>query len=879
MNKSHFRIVFVIAGVLVVSSAIAVALMLWQLREDAIAEGLRNSDGVASIIGEETEASVQAIELVLDEVVAATGPMSFHGDGGGRENHAIFAYIEDRLAHLPQADVITIADETGAAVFTTRGWPTPDIHLSDRDYFKHAASTPGPQLFISAPVQNKITREWTFYFTKRLETADGGFRGVALIGVKPEALIRMFAPISTLRGDSVLLLRSDGTMLLRDPDPVTRTGAKLPAQAPWYRLVAVGGGDYRSPGYFDNEPRWVSVRPLKRYPLVVDVSTTESQLLAMWRARAIAIVLVGAVIELVLGGLLAMLYLQFQRQQEGKTKLAQKSAEVTLANARFEATLSSMSQGVAMFGGEGQLLIYNRKYREIWGAGAEELQPGARLNEIAAARAARGLFAPESLHLATEPSLFALSVQPPAVLRLTDGRSIRVTTDPMPGGGWVTTHEDITDSQRAQAEIAHMATHDALTGLLNRAGFMSRLLECEAATRDAELSVMLLDLARLKEINDAYGHWVGDSLLCAVSERLRGVVAADDVVARLGGDEFAVFRCRNRAARADLTDFAQEILAEIGAPYRINGHDLNLGASIGIAIARADDEDREWMVRHADLALQRAKFDGQHRFRFFEPAMEEDLLSRQQMTRDLREAIRNRELLVHYQPIVDAATLEVCAVEALARWPDPVRGMVPPLQFIRLAEEAGMIDEIGDWILRRACLDAAAWPAHIKLAVNVSSLQVNKLGFPGRVAEILSLAGLPPERLELEITEATGLSDIDNAPDVLSQLKRSGVAIVLDDFGTGYSSLSYLKQFPFDDIKIDKSFIEDIAARRGSSRIVSSLTSLARGFEMACTAEGVETREQYELMRAAAVARVQGRYFGEPAPAGDWDFTRPLTMA
>jgi len=879
MKLSAFKIAFAVAGALILASGVAVTLELWQLRRDAIAEGLRNAEGVASIIGEETESTVQAIDLVLDEIVAAAGSAPLRGEDAGRENRALYDYISDRLAHLPQADVITIADESGLALFTTRGWPTPEIHLADRDYFKYLSVTPGDRMFISEPVQNKVTRAWTMYFTKRLSSPDGRFRGLALIGVKPEAFVKLFAPVESLRGDNVVLVRRDGTMLFRDPETPMATGGRIPQESPWHDLVRMGGGDYRSPGYFDGEPRWVAVNPLKRYPLVVDVGTTETQVLSLWRSRVFAVVPVAFVVEASLSALLILLFNQFRRQQRDKAELARKSEEAALANARFEATLSSMSQGVAMFDAEGRLLIFNRKYRELWNAGPDELQPGARLSDIAAARAARGLFAPESLHLATSHSLFALSVQPPAVLKLTDGRSLRVTTDPMPGGGWVTTHEDITDSQRAQAEIAHMAMHDGLTGLLNRAGFMTRLLEFDPPLKNAQIVVLLIDFAPLKEINETYGRWVGDCLLCAAGERLRGVAATDDVVARLGGDEFAILRAVAPDGLADVPAFALKIQAQIGAPYRVDGQEMKLGAAIGIAISGADDENCERIVRHADLALQRAKLDGRQGVRVFETAMEEDFLSRQDMARDLREAIRHRALQVHYQPIVDARTLEIRAVEALARWPDPKRGMVPPLKFIRLAEETGMMDEIGEWILRRACLEAANWPAHIKVAVNVSALQVNQPGFPARVAEILALAGLSPDRLELEITEATRLSDADHAPAVLGALKRSGVSIVLDDFGAGFSSLSYLRRFPFDEIKIDRSFIEAVSMRRGCARIVTSLASLALGFEMDCTAEGVETREHFELMRAACVARVQGRYFGEPAPAAHWDFSRPLSVA
>ncbi|MDB5649511.1 MAG: hypothetical protein JWL62_1031 [Hyphomicrobiales bacterium] len=335
----------------------------------------------------------------------------------------------------------------------------------------------------------------------------------------------------------------------------------------------------------------------------------------------------------------------------------------------------------------------------------------------------------------------------------------------------------------------------------------------------------------------------------------------------------------DQTGTAGLLTLAERLLAGIRAPYVIEGHQIAIGLSIGIKVVQPGLDDLQQIMRHADLALYRAKSEGRNCFRLFEIEMEEQHQSRRQLALDLQGAIDCNGLPVHYQPIVDAVTLEIRTMEALVRWPHAVQGMISPVVFVALAEEAGMIHQLGEWVLTRACLDAASWPEHIKIAVNVSAIQIGQASFTNVVARTLTTTGLAPERLVLEITESVLLSDSDHALTILHELRSLGVSIVLDDFGTGYSALSYLKMFPFDEIKIDKSFIDDIAVHRGCAAIVAATTMLARAFDMITTAEGVETREQYEFLRTAAVSQMQGYLFGKPAPAESWDFSSKLRLA
>ena len=767
--------------------------------------------------------------------------------------------------------MITITNATGDILTTTRSWPRPVINLSDRDYFKHFADTEGRKnLFVSEPVVNKVTGTWTVYFAKPITSASGAFLGVAMVGVRPEFFLRTLDVVSSIPGQSLLLLRKDGVVLLRHPDFVQRAGQRMPLESEWYRVVDHGEGIYRTPGYFDSEPRLVAVHSLSQYPLVIDIAVSEMVALETWRKRSVVFATVTIVIELAFAFLLRTLYLQYKRTSQSEGLLARRSEELHISNLRFDAALTHMSHGIAMYDVNGRLVIHNRQYELIWGMSADELKPGTHLEEILQKRASRGLY------VGLNPTAYIRRHNLPRdrryseMQKLTDGRSILMTVDPMPDGGWVSTHEDVTERQRVAAKIAHMAHHDPLTNLANRGLFVTKLQDYIGAS-SGEFVVFLIDLDHFKEVNDTLGHGIGDQLLRHVSQRLISSVRGNDVVARLGGDEFAVLRQMDTAGMPGVITLAERLLAIVQAPYVIEGHDVTVGLSIGITQG-LPSEAPEQIMRHADLALYRAKAEGRNRFKLFETAMEEQVQSRRQLALDLQEALADDQLQVYYQPIVDSQSLEVRTMEALLRWPHPKRGMVPPPEFIALAEEAGLIHRLGEWVLRRACEDALTWPETISVAVNVSAIQISQSPMPTIAARVLAETGLPARRLKLEITESVLLSDSNRALATLHALRNTGIAIALDDFGTGFSSLSYLKMFPFDELKIDKTFIDDMAVHRGCAAIVSATTSLARAFDIVTTAEGVETREQFELLRAAAVTQMQGYFFGRPAPNASWNF-------
>jgi len=429
--------------------------------------------------------------------------------------------------------------------------------------------------------------------------------------------------------------------------------------------------------------------------------------------------------------------------------------------------------------------------------------------------------------------------------------------------------EDVTERRRADEKIAHLAHYDALTDLPNRVLFRERIeRELKTTGRGRQFALLYIDVDEFKGINDSLGHHVGDELLKAVACRLRSCVRDTDMVARLGGDEFAVIQT-DVGDVDDVVEFVTRIQEAIRQPHECLGHQLSTDASIGVALAPQDGTDLDQLIKNADLAMYGAKASGRRTYRFFEPDMDARAKARLTMERDLRQALLDGGFEIHYQPLVDLARDEVTGCEALLRWRHPERGMVSPAEFIPVAEDTGLIVELGEWVLRTACAEAATWPAHVRLAVNVSPVQLKCPTLALKIASALANSGLPANRLEIEITEAVLIRDDEAALAILHQLRAVGVRIALDDFGTGYSSLSYLKRFPFDKIKIDRCFISDVAEADGSSAIVQAVVNIATARNMTTTAEGVETLAQKGMLRTLGCTEMQGFLFSAAKPGAE----------
>jgi diguanylate cyclase (GGDEF)-like protein len=506
----------------------------------------------------------------------------------------------------------------------------------------------------------------------------------------------------------------------------------------------------------------------------------------------------------------------------------------------------------------------------MYNLSSEVVKPGCHFRDLIAHRKATGSFKGNvDEFVANVLRNVAQKNATSSVMETTDGRSVQIVNRPLAHGGWVATQEDITERRRAEKQITRLAHYDALTDLPNRALFRSQLeRELERTRRGEQLAVLYIDIDEFKSVNDSLGHPAGDELLKAVASRLQSCIRETDFVARLGGDEFAIVQT-GITQPDDVVDLVKRIYAAIREPHECLGHRVATDASIGIALAPGDGSDLDQLLKSADLAMYGAKADGRRTYRFFEPEMDARVKARRTLEVDIRQAIADGGFELHYQPVISSESGEIVGCEALLRWNHPVRGMISPAEFIPVAEETGLICEIGDWVLATACAEAAHWPAGVKLAVNVSPVQFRSHAFSIKVANALATSGLSAKRLELEITEAVLIRDDEAALAMLQHLRAIGVRIALDDFGTGYSSLSYLQRFPFDKIKIDRCFINDIAAAESSSTIVQAVINIAGSRDMTTTAEGVETEQQKELLIALGCTEMQGYLFSAARPVAE----------
>ena len=537
----------------------------------------------------------------------------------------------------------------------------------------------------------------------------------------------------------------------------------------------------------------------------------------------------------------------------------------------LDAALTHMSHGLCVYDRNERLILANKRFGEIYGYDPEALRPGVTFRELAAlALEKRDGKAPdedmvEHIH-GRARALFSRPGGGDLVSTDFAGRTIAISHRPMPEGGWVSTFEDITERATSEARIAHMARHDGLTGLANRLHFNDCLdRELERALRHGEkLAVITLDMDHFKAVNDLRGHAIGDEALKGLAARLRDLTAGDGrAIARFGADEFAVVR--RFADRESLDTGLQALQHGLSRPLPVPGGDVALTASLGVALYPNDGRAREALLNNADLALHRAKGSLTGKVCYFDAATDEAARDRRALAKDLETALERHEFRLFYQVQQCVATRRITGYEALIRWRHPVRGLVSPADFIPLAEDSGAIIAIGDWVLRTACAAAAVWDTDVKIAVNLSPLQLCDVNLIETVRAVLLETGLAPRRLELEITESTIIADKQRALHILRQIKALGVTIAIDDFGTGYASLDTLGAFPFDKIKIDRSFLMEAAASKQARAIIRAILALGKSLEIPVLAEGVETEQQMTLLGEEGCDEAQGFLLGRPA--------------
>ncbi|MHC2619026.1 diguanylate cyclase (GGDEF)-like protein [Bradyrhizobium huanghuaihaiense] len=855
----------VVGGTLLIAAiAVGATLMAQNFRERALRNSGRELENTVLMLAHHFDQQLQDFAVIqkdfVDHVrtIGISNAEDYRKRLSGQDIHRM---LRSKIEALPYIGGVNIIDADGNLINSSTAWPAPKVNVADRAYFRTFKYDPYSPDVLIEPLHSRISGAWTILLVRRIVGPNGEFMGVVGRGIEPANFEKFFESVVLGEGATISMLHRDGTLLARYPHSSELMGRNF-RTGPFEQQRVFGldhfAGRFMSP--VDGEDRLIASHALPHYPILMMATTTRAAALTDWREQIGILVSVAASSALAIAGVLIAIVRKLLEQH----RLSRE--RLTLEKQRLDRAVNNMTQGLLLFDADRRLVVCNQRYIDMYGLSAAVVAPGCSFHDIIAHRKTTGSFTGD-VDQYCERVLRDIHVRNSMVVDTADGRSIQVLNEPLVDGGWVATHEDITERRRIEERITHLAHYDALTDLPNRAMFHEHLRQELAAIVDGEeVAVHYIDIDEFKGVNDALGHLVGDELLKSMAASLSRCAGPTDFVARLGGDEFAIVQSAVTSPD-QVNDLVARIFQAIRTPFDCMGHHLTSDASIGIALAPGHGTALDQILKNADLAMYAAKSAGRRTYRFFEPEMDAKVRERRQLEIDLRHAIARGGLEVYYQPCLGLKDDRITGCEALVRWRHPERGMVSPAEFIPIAEDTGLINEIGEWVLATACRDAAGWPDDIRLAVNVSPVQFKSGTLALKIMAALAASNLPASRLELEITEAVLIRDDDTALAILHQLRAIGVRIALDDFGTGYSSLSYLHRFPFDKIKIDRCFVEDIAGPDGSASIVQAVVNLASARRMATTAEGVETEEQQRLLRTLGCTEMQGYLFSAAKPA------------
>jgi diguanylate cyclase (GGDEF)-like protein len=842
----------VIFGIVIVLLCwVGACLQVFAERAEAIRVAIERGDTAARLFEKDTTSLLKGIDTIMLLLRQAYEDDPQHFD-------LIRLADRARLGSDVQTEIFLIAAD-GYLKQRTMGVVRDSVYLGDRLHFRAQADAKQDDLFIGIPIIQRTTGQPSIQVSRRLHAADGSFAGILSGQIDPGFVEQFSRTLKLGPGSNISLRGFDGVLRAAygfEETPEQRTAVMADAMAHAPEGYFWGGGQA------DSIRRLVSYRTVSGYPLVITVGEAETHIFENANRQALIYFGIATALTLLTGFFIAAVV---QRQ----SILERLNTRLSTLNRHFDAALGHMSQGISMYDGDHRLVMWNNRFLQLYGFPPELVTLGRPFKELFDHLVATGNIKEQpDRYMAVRAERLASENIFSAQLVLADGRTIAVINHAIANGGWVSTHEDITDRKNSEIRIEQLAHFDGLTGLANRNLFKERLDATLATHRrlGTEFAVFLLDLDRFKTVNDTLGHQAGDKLLEGVAERIKATCGDADIAARLGGDEFAVISMSGTdSLRHSAEILAARLIEAISAPDEIDGHPVVVGCSIGIALVPAHGERIDEILRNADLALYRSKSEGRNCFQIYTEQMKAEADRRSALEIDLREAVWGDQLEVHYQPVVDIVSRRVVSVEALARWNHPTRGPISPTEFIPAAEQTGLIVELGNWIMLRACRDATQMPSHIKVAVNLSPVQFAKSNIVEWASFALADSGLPAERLEFEITEGVLMEDTERNLNSLRELKKIGISIALDDFGVGYSSLAYLTKFPFDKVKIDKSFI-DTLDRTETSAVISSIVELANSLNLAILAEGIETEEQRKRVRSLGIKYGQGFLFAEPVP-------------
>ena len=894
MHRRFWLIRFGVAAIVLAAVAAACA-SIWRGRIDSLNDGTRELRNNSTVLAGQIEQSIQAVDITLRSLRRHIESVDdWLGETPTNIDTLRVALLRE-LAHLPQAHHVAFANAGGQIVATTEAWPTPHAYVTDSEAFRRVAMSSNNHMDIWLPVPGTAI---PLIFARRVNTFDGSFGGVVFVGVRPAYFKQFFAKVDTGPHAEFALFGSNRETLTGHSAFWRAVASEIEfdfaaEHAVSYRIADPSGA------------RWIGIASLRSYPMAVAVSHPEDAILANWRTWAVY-ALIGTLLFLAFAALLLRIVVRQFRQisiserhlvektealEREQARLVESEAKLKLKNERFDTALGNMSHGLAMFDRNGRLLVCNDRFVELMRYPPGFAVPGRFLRDLVKESAFhRGTDGETETLIGSISEMVAGRAPSTHEIRDNLGHVVLATNRPMIGGGWLAMFEDVTERRASEEKIKRLARFDSLTGLANRSQFLEQIEIAGGADpeRRRPFCVLLFDLDRFKDINDSLGHAAGDLLLAEVSKRLNAAVREGDVLARIGGDEFAIIQREPRHAletddiaatmRAGAVALANRIIHLLGQPYEIDGHRAYIGVSIGIAISPIDGTHADDLLRKADCALYKVKNAGRNGYAFFDVELAAAVEQRHRIEIDLRSALANGEFELYYQPVVDVGTRRFRSMEALIRWHHPEAGMIGPDTFIPIAEDVGLITAIGEWVIETACREAAKWPPDVKLAINTSPVQFQREGLLEVVLCTLAETGLSPDRLEIEITERVLLDDSTEHLAVLRQLKNAGVSIILDDFGTGYSSLQYLKMFPFDKIKIDRSFTKEVLERSECAAIAAAIIGLGRALDIVTVAEGIETEAQLIALRAAGLAQAQGFLFGRPAPIAEIHFEPPLLL-
>ncbi|WBL78361.1 EAL domain-containing protein [Bradyrhizobium xenonodulans] len=829
-------------------------------RADAVQQARSHGDSVAELFEENTERIIERVDqsLLVVRALYAQDPLTFS-----------LKFWSDK-ARIATGDVVqfSLIGLDGYMFDTTTGYSGAPLYLGDREHFASVMAQADDSLYVAKPVLGRASNKWTIQLARKLFDLARNPAGVVVGSISVDVVGRIYDTAKLGAGGTLVLRNANHVVLAaRGVDHDTVLGQRAPN-----RVEGELRDGFYAQYWNENRPnrrdRLITARRSRVFPLIFTVGISAQEIYSRSDLRQ----------KVYLGGALLLTFIivtatlfHWRRQ----LALGRAQRELRDFASKFEDALRNLPQGLSMFDGRDRLIAFNRQWLELYGLEPEEIRIGMDFREVFAKQTA---VLDVEAYLVDLKSRLEQSEHISNTVPFPDGRVVYVSYGRREGGGWVATHEDITERKASEDRIERLAHYDSLTGLANRNLFKEHIDEVLAGSPgpEAAFAVLLLDLDKFKAVNDALGHQCGDALLKQVAGRIKAQIRDLDMAARIGGDEFAVIVAPGRTAIQDgAASLAARLVQVIAEPYHIEGHPVVIGCSIGLALVPEHGTRVDEILRNADLALYRSKSAGRSCFHVYSAELKAEADQRNVLEVELREAIWREEIDVYYQPVTELSTGRVKSVEALARWRHPIRGFIPPAEFIAVAEAGGLIVELGNQVLAKACRDATTMPGDVKVAVNLSALQFAGANLVDIVTSALAQNGLPETRLELEITESVFLADTQENLKTLQRLKALGVSIALDDFGVGYSSLSYLTAFPFDKVKIDKSFIDRID-RCETVAVLKSIVQLAKALKLSIVAEGVETSAQIARLHSLGIALGQGYFFSRPVPLADLPLQSPV---